>query len=271
MNKTPNQGIHFEPVEEDRGSYFVTYQPPMPNCHFATLCLTFTKLLKKNKITSLMESEAEIWLKRYPVPLMISAFDPKGSLIQINDDYSYLSGWIDPDTNQITRSWKLKDLTEFCEAHPNKQNWAEIYPDIPPKTKDDIKINADRYVKEKRRLKTRLKVILVLWLGVIPAGWIIFQFFGPAWLAIIATVYSLWKIFHTCLKLLGYREPSSLEKEEAEKKRKKEHYYYHCEQNPEGFERLKGENFDEDSQKQILAEQERIKSQNAINDGGRSE
>ena len=271
MNKSPNQDIRFEAVEEDRGSYFVTYQPPMPNCPFATLCLTFAKLLKKNKITSLMESEAEIWLKRYPVPLMVSSFDPKSDLIEINADGNHLVSWIDPRTNQITRSWKLKDLTKFCEVHPNQQNWAEIYQDIPYRTQADIKAKSDLNVKKKRMQKRSLKIIIFLWVIIIPAAWVIVQFFAPAWLAIIVTIYGLWKISQEALRLSGYKKPSLAEKEKSEKERKKDHYYYHCEQNPEGFERLKGENFDEDSQKQILAEQERIKSQNAINDGGRSE
>ena len=266
MNKSANQDLRFEPIKEDRCPYFVKYQPPMPNHHFATLTLTFTKALEKKQITALMESEAETWLKRYPVPLMVAAFDPKDSLIQINDDYSHLSGWIDPDTNQIIQSWKLEDLTKFCEAHPNQQNWAEIYQGIPYRTQADIKTNSELYVKEKCKQKRRLQIFIFLWIIAIPAAWVIFQFLAPAWLAIIITIYSLWKILQKGLRFFGYREPLLAEKEKSEKKHKKDHYYYHCEQNPKGFERLKGENFSEDARKQILAEQKRIKSQDAIND-----
>ena len=271
MNKNVNQDLHFESIKENRGSYFVEYRPPMPNYSSATLRLTFTKTLAKNKITAFMKSEAETWLKRYPVPLMIFASDLKDSFIQINDDYFPLNAWIDPDTNQIIQSWKLEDLTRFCEAHSNQQNWAEIYQDIPYQTQADIKAKSDLNVKKKRMQKRRLEIIIFLWVIFIPTAWAIVQFFAPAWLAIITTIYGLWKIFQTWRRLFGYRKLSLVEKEKGEKESKKEHYYYHCEQNPEGFERLKLENFNNDARKQILAEQERIKSQNEINDGGKSE
>jgi hypothetical protein len=50
------------------------------------------------------------------------------------------------------------------------------------------------------------------------------------------------------------------EKEKAEKDLRMRHYYYHCEQNPEGFNRLKIENFERDAIKQTHLEAEEIRS-----------
>jgi len=42
-------------------------------------------------------------------------------------------------------------------------------------------------------------------------------------------------------------KPSQREKQEAERNLKMSHYFYHCERNPEGFNRLKIENFEREA------------------------
>ena len=56
-------------------------------------------------------------------------------------------------------------------------------------------------------------------------------------------IYALWKAFVQLMKLLGKWPESASEKLEADKKQRMEHYFWHCERNPEGFQRLKTENF----------------------------
>lgn len=46
---------------------------------------------------------------------------------------------------------------------------------------------------------------------------------------------------------MGWLKPTQREKEKAEKDLRMEHYFYHCEQNPEGFIRLKNENFEREA------------------------
>jgi hypothetical protein len=45
----------------------------------------------------------------------------------------------------------------------------------------------------------------------------------------------------------------------AEKERKMAHYYYHCELNPQGFEKLRYENFKKDGIRNIQEEYKGIK------------
>lgn len=59
--------------------------------------------------------------------------------------------------------------------------------------------------------------------------------------ATLAFCYSLYKILKRYLELKGFKTKRQREKNEIERKMK--HYYYHCERNPEGFLRLKAENF----------------------------
>jgi hypothetical protein len=46
---------------------------------------------------------------------------------------------------------------------------------------------------------------------------------------------------------LGWIKPSQREKQKAEKDLKMQHYFYHGELNPDGFNRLKIENFDREA------------------------
>ena len=47
----------------------------------------------------------------------------------------------------------------------------------------------------------------------------------------------------------------------AEKRQKMEHYFYHCERNPEGFMRLKVENFERETMEENIAESHAIQDQ----------
>lgn len=64
------------------------------------------------------------------------------------------------------------------------------------------------------------------------------------------------------LKILGISKPSKREEEKAEIERKRAHYFYHCERNPEGFLKLKVENFSKDDIARTLQESEKLKSTN---------
>jgi hypothetical protein len=82
----------------------------------------------------------------------------------------------------------------------------------------------------------------------------VFEYLGPEWVGLVALLYVLWKALHAGMKLYGFSRPSAKEEREAERTRKMEHYFYHCELNPEGFGRLKTENFERDARKRTQAE-----------------
>ncbi len=105
--------LFFESVKEHRKQYYVEYSPPKPNYLFATLSLTFTRKLEKDAVASLMETELEYWLNRYPVPLMVFSFSPTDDLIQINNNS--LSGGIIPGHTTIKKFWNNEDLIIFLK------------------------------------------------------------------------------------------------------------------------------------------------------------
>ena len=74
----------YDPKKERRDWYFVEYHPPSGG-KFANLYLTVLggDVLKKDIITA-MEMEAVIWLKLYPIPLMVFSFDNKGRLYKFD-------------------------------------------------------------------------------------------------------------------------------------------------------------------------------------------
>lgn len=242
--EAPEQ-IFFDALKEHRGAYFVEYRPPAKFRNFATLFLVFTEVAETQQVSDLMRSELQIWLRRYPVPLMVSAFDAAENLIRANDGRNiHLVGWL-PPSGEISASWKLDDLSAFVKSAP-PSDWRPIYTDIGYTTEGQVKANADKYVQERRQQIRVLKIILGLWFCVVPATWAIVQYVGSEWLARGVVIYALWQAWRTWLKVSGGSRPSPQELAKAAKTRKMEHFYYHCERNPIGFARLKAENLDKE-------------------------
>lgn len=253
-DKTACEKLFFESIKEHRGIYFVEYQPPKADQNFAILWLVFLEATEPRHVAELMQLELRHWLGRYPVALMVSAFDVSENLIPVNDGENiHLVGWVGP-TGEMNCSWKLDDLTEFLKTASRPSDWRIIYNDVPFKTGAQVKVAADEHMQERRRQIFTLKVVLTIWLAVAPAAWAIVQYFGPEWLALIVLIYSLWQAWRTWMKITGRGKLSRLELEKSERQRKMEHYYYHCELNPDGFSKLKAENFDRDISADIRKE-----------------
>ena len=60
-------------------------------------------------ISRLMEQELERWLKRYPVPIMVTALDAKEDAIHIpsKDGESILMGYVNLQTGKLIQKWGL--------------------------------------------------------------------------------------------------------------------------------------------------------------------
>jgi hypothetical protein len=174
---------------------------------------------------------------------MVSAFDVVENIIKPVGDDGFLVGWFKPDTKEISSSWKLNELPPFLNNSSNLPDWRTIYTDVPFRTDAQVKASAQTYLNQRRRQVISARIALSLWLVLIPATWAILQYLGPSWLGFLVMLYSLWQAWREWRKLLGFSKPSPREQEKAEKERKMAHYYYHCERNPDGFARLKAENF----------------------------
>lgn len=245
--------LYFDKVTEHRGAYFVEYYPPHVDGTIATLYLIFVDVPDDAAIAAAMEDELALWLKRYPVPLMVTGWDAKENILRTKSDH--LVGWVLPGTTQVVHSWQIDNLSAFLKSHPSTPDWRAIYRDIPFKTDAEVKANADRFIEERRQLNRRLKIFLFGWIACL-VGFALFQYFGPEWLGLLALLFALSKAGRTAYRLWRNSKPSPSEEKEAEKQRKMRLYYDHCERNPQGFARLQAENFEKETEERTRQEAE---------------
>jgi hypothetical protein len=249
--------LYFDALKVDRGWYFVEYSPPTASYPFATAQLVVVDEAKAGRVAVAMEQELASWLQRYSVPLMVSSFDGKGSLISLSGvrDCDHLVGWQDAVTGNLVSHWRMVANAEFPRAGWDTESLKSIYHDISFRTSTQLKESA-----RKSRRVIRLGWWLVfVWAVAVPVGVAIVDLAAPQWLAILVFCYSLCQAYIAALKLLGKwpKTDSNLAKEEEE--RRMRHHHYHCERNPEGFLRLKQENIDRETREEIQREAAALK------------
>ena len=89
--------------------------------------------------------------------------------------------------------------------------------------------------------------LLFIWAVAVPASIALVEFTPPNWRAWLVLGYSLLRAYIEALKLLGKWPKTDSELARQVKDRRMRHHHYHCEQNPEGFIRLKLENFEREA------------------------
>jgi hypothetical protein len=251
-----SQRIFFNAIKEDRGWYFVKYSTPIESFRFANLQLIITESAGKQKIAEAMEKELSDWLKRYPIPLMVSAFDEKGELVSLKSEKGcdHLMGFLSKETEKITARWALLKEGELPDDALDRNRINEIYRKIPFKKAEDI-----RRESEKRRKEMRFGLLVVFaWLVVVPLvitilGWTSF------WVAVLTTIYSAWKAIQKGLELMGKWKKSTKQIKQEEEDLRMRHHHYHCERNPAGFHRLFVENINQDERERIREEADSLK------------
>jgi hypothetical protein len=249
--------LYFDTIKEKRRSYFVEYDPPIADHAVASLNLVFPQAPVSDRVADLMLAELRHWIGRYPVPLMIWAWDDKEDMITPEgQSENCLVGWPISDTGEIAHSWNIDDLSAHLKSAVPLPDWRIVYSDVKFRMDAEVKAEAKKNWDERRRQIITLKVILSLWLAAFPAAWAVFELLGPAWLGVLVLGYTLWKAWQTGREIWGHKKPSRSEEKKAEKQRKMAHYFYHCERNPDGFARLKIENFEKDRRERIRKEAE---------------
>ncbi len=254
--------IKFDKLKENRETYFVEYQPPFPSYPFAILRLVFPVMLSKEQIVELMELEADKWLKRYPITVMVSAFDDIGSLINLEPirNCNHLFGFIG-NSGEECRIWRLVPSTELPGSALNTEYLKNVYKDILYETGDQLRHEA---VKRARQIRTGWFIVFV-WVGIIPALIILLDFTGHwRWLSVMVFTFSLSQALIKALKLSGKWKPSKREIARQEEERQMRFHHYHCKQNPAGFQKLMSENFEREQKEAIHKEAEELKGNNQI-------
>lgn len=240
----------YKPIKESRGWYFVEYSPPSNGDKFAILQLIILESASQKGIATAMEEELKNFLKRYPIPIMVSSFDNKGLLNNLEDarKSNHLIGFVGED-NQIRTYWKLLKDEEIPDVALNQEYITEIYSSLGYTTYAEL--DAESH-KKKKQIKTGW-IIFFVWLVVIPAIIALLEFHSNL-LSLIALIYSLFKALKKGLELTGKWPKSKRAKELEHEEQLKNHYYYHCQMNPEGFRKLMVENLDKLSEIEIAKE-----------------
>ena len=129
MTNLPREQLYFGSIKENRDSYFVEYHPPVSNKPVATLNLVYPSQYDLKEVARSMRSEMEHWIKRYPIPVMVSAFDAADNVLRPNDPHEdgFLVGWFVPGTRELASSWKLSELPAFLNDTTNREQEVLAY------------------------------------------------------------------------------------------------------------------------------------------------
>jgi hypothetical protein len=250
--------VFFRTVKEDRGRYFVEYTPPSPDTRFAVLDVVFPGEVEPAAVVDIMESEVKAWIARYPVAVMAFSFDGSGDLQDLTPERpcDHVIGFKEKSTGTLCLNWELLPDERIPDDALDVEWLKQVYSDIPWRTQSELRNEANKHAKQRR-----IGWMVVLgWVAVLPAAWAVVEWAGPQWLATIVMLYGVWKAAVKALKLLGKWKKSRREFQHEEQEQRMRHYYYHCERNPEGFLRLKVENFDCEERAEIQREAAELKA-----------
>jgi hypothetical protein len=250
-----------EELKEDREHYFVEYSTANEHTTLATINVVFPEIGVSAEVAkAAMQKELEHWLKRYAVPVMIHAWDANEDMIRFgaNRNISTLMGYIDTNQQIIIQRWGLFKSEEMPSEQMNEDYWRRIYHDVPFRTQEEVKRAVDLKYSNIRR---GLQIINVAFFFILVVPILIeVVSLGVQWIGWIISAISISTGLFKLGKQMGWLKPSKKKKEEEEKERKMEHYYYHCERNPDGFNRLKIENFKRESNEKIRKDAAEIKA-----------
>jgi hypothetical protein len=249
MTKAMHDGfIIWEPIKEARDGFYIEYLPPRSDMWLAHLTVTFLAPSAPATVTEILEKEFQYWARKFPIPLMASASDDTDTVLDLSSvrPYDHICGYYDPGADQLVMVRRGLKNGEFPDHLKQEGHLRMVYADLPARTEKQIKAEVAAHVQQTRRAKHVLLFLFFLWLLVIPA---IIEFLGDkyTWFATLLLFFIFGKSTIKWLKMAGYIKQSEREIREADKQQKMRHYYYHCERNPEGFARLRAENFEREA------------------------
>jgi hypothetical protein len=258
--------VRFDPIKEHRGWYFVEYWVPQADAWCATLNLQALEPAEDATVAEAMESELSVWLARYPMPIMVFAFDEAGETYDLADTRpcSSLVGYLEASTGDLRTFWRLLSNDEAPREAPGRDELLEVYSDVPHRITSEAAREGEfrAYARSVRRGRRIVIAWLIIWAAVIPIGVAIVEWAAPWWwLGVLVLAYSIYKAVRQALKLVGIWEPSRRELEEREKRARMEMYFEECERNPDGFARLKRENLEQELRDQIQAEARELREE----------
>jgi hypothetical protein len=242
--------IRFQPIKEARTGYFIEYYPPVSGERFANLYLVFLEKPEPKAVCEAMEHEFLHWVNRYPLPIMASSFDEAGDLYYLEKEKgcNHLIGYVAGD-GSIKKHWQLIKDEELPEKALDTDYLMVLFQDIPFSSQSEKKMEWEKRV---RKIQAGWYLVFV-WAVAVPAIIALLGYANPfvSWLAL---GYAWINAYIKGMKLAGKWPKTQREIDEERERAEMEHHHYHCKENPEGFLRLKVENFERWEREKIKAE-----------------
>lgn len=232
--------IRFESLKEDRGWYYVEYLPAIADYRFSMLQLSIVDARDTGVVVAAMESEARDWLRRYPVPLMATAFSADGSVLSLTGvrPISHLMAWLESGGGEPVLRWELVENDVLPDIALNRDVRQDIFTGVPSKTGREIQAEVAEWVAS-RRIGWWL---VFVWAVVVPLCVAALEWWSDL-LGLVVLAFAFVKAAIQALRLTGHLPKSARQRATEAEDLKMRHHHYHCERNPEAFERLKAENF----------------------------
>lgn len=232
--------IRFDSLKEDRGWYYVEYSPPIANYRFSMLQLSIVDEHDTGTVVAALESEVRSWLRRYPVPIMATAFSADGNVFLLRGvrPIDSLLAWLKEESPEPVLCWELVGNEVLPDIALDKVRLKEIFADVPYRTGREILAKAAKHATSRRVGWW----VFFVWAVAVPLGVAVLEWWSDL-LGLLVLSYAFLKAAIQGLRLTGKLPKSTRQLEKEAMERKMRHHHYHCERNPEAFERLKFENF----------------------------
>lgn len=250
--------IAFETIRSHKGWYYTSYMAPAPWMPLALLTLTVLEEAPAERVADAVEAELVEWVGRYPVPTIASACDITDDGIELDGlkGSNQCAGWISTDSGSVVRKWSDSSPPDMPQLTLDSSTLRRIFADVPLRPK----IAREQIIVKRKRQVRATTLIAIIWVVGVPIGFIALEAYGPLWLGRLVALYGVGMAYVAGLKLFG-RWPKSESDilSEGEESRRRQHHY-HCERNPEGFARLKAENYRRERREAILREAAELRS-----------
>lgn len=230
--------VRYETIKEARDWYYVEYSPPFSEFPFSFLNLTIEQEADTVKVAEAMESEAREWLSRFPVPVWVTAFALDQDRIKLDGvrPNDHLMAW--PSENGTEMHWRLVENAELPTTAKDKVLVRQLFAGVPHRTGAEIRAGVLRHAKQ---MKAGWWLVFV-WAVVVPLAVALLEWWSDL-LGLAVLAFAFINAGVKALRLTGKLPKSAREKEKEALDLRMRHHHYHCERNPEGFARLKAENF----------------------------
>jgi len=159
-----------------------------------------------------------------------------------------------PEEDAIAFYWELLNNDDLPSSALEERRLLDIYRDLSHTTQAERTRNA---VSSAKSIRLGL-IVIALWGVAVPVAVALIGFASPI-LGGLVIAYSIGKAGWQAMKMLGYVGRSEREKQKDAEELRMRHHHDHCERNPEGFMRLKVENFERDAREQTHREADELK------------